>query len=194
MFREGKILIICCRRGGRLGRRCCGCMGRGCCWLRCGSRCAGSLTLVLFCRGLLVGRRAVVVLVLLMLMLLLLLLLPQFDVLGEQPGLILALGRYLDGNLGLLGGFQVVSEVRRVVEALQRPAGILLVVVVQARSGGGSAMGMRMGMWRVGNKTVALGSTSRASAGCSHCHSSRRGLPLACFAESVGMMVFCRAN
>jgi hypothetical protein len=63
-----------------------------------------------------VGRWAVVVLVLVLLMLVLLL--PQFDVLGEQPGLILALRRYLDGNLGLLGGFQVVSEVRRVVEAL----------------------------------------------------------------------------
>lgn len=124
-----------------------------------------------------------------------LLLLPRIDVLGEQPGLVLALGGDLDRDLGPLGGLEVVSEVCRVVEALERPAGVLLVVVVQARSGGGSALGIgKMGMWRVGNTTVALGSTSRASAGCRHCHSSPRGLPLAWFAESVAMMLFCRAN
>lgn len=183
---EGSSLVLCRRGGGDLGRRCCRCrcrcrcVGRG--RLRCCSGCAGRLTVVWFGRGL-VGRRAVV-------------LDSGFDVPGKQSGLILALGRDLDRDLGLLGALEVVSQVCRVVQALQGPAGVLLVVVVQARSGGGSAMGMGMGMgmWRAGNETVALGSTRRASAGCSHCHSSRRGSPLACSAGPVSMMDFGRAN
>lgn len=68
------------------------------------------------------------------------------------------------------------------MQALERPTGVLL---VQARgSRGCSAMGVWK--WREGNES--LGSTSRASAGRSHCHSSAGDLLLACSAGSVRTM------
>lgn len=98
------------------------------------------------------------------LVVLLLLLLSRIDVLGVQAGLVLALGRDLDLELCFLGRLMVIGEVCGFVQSLERPAGVGLLeeLLVMARS----ALWMRE---RVGAYT--LGSTSRASAGCSHGHS-----------------------
>lgn len=90
--------------------------------------------------------------------------LPRIDILGVQAGLVLALGWYLDLKLCLLGGLEIVGEVGGLVQPLEGPAGVGLLeeLLMMARS----ALWVRE---RVGGYT--LGSTSRASAGCSHGHS-----------------------
>lgn len=88
----------------------------------------------------------------------------DIDVLRVESRLVLALGWYLDLEFCLLGRLEVVREVGGLVQPLEGPAGIGLLeeLLMMARS----ALWMREG---VGGYT--LGSTSRASAGCSHGHS-----------------------
>lgn len=99
---------------------------------------------------------------------------PRIDVLGVQTGLVLALGWDLDLELCLLGGLEVVGEVGGLVQPLEGPAGVGLLEELMMMSRSALWMGERVGGY-------ILGSTSRASAGCSHGH-SRGDYLLACFA------------